>query len=119
MLLTLFAFFGFLLVEEAVVVDVFFFFSVLAGETSVSPLELDALLAVASLAAAALARLAAVGRSSVDGRICCWSFLFFFMAWLAASVASITLATNFSFSCETDATVCYNTEKHLTSVCEL
>lgn len=103
MLLTLSVFFGFLVVEDAVPVAAFFFFSVLAG---VSPLECEDRRAVASLAAAALARLAAVGRSRVDGRICCWSFLFFFIAWFAASVVSKTLATSFSFSCEIDATVC-------------
>lgn len=109
MLLALFVFFGFFVVAEAVPVDVFFFFIVLAGDTPAPPcdaVEFAALLEAASLTAAALARLATVVRSSVDGRTCCWSFLFFLMAWFAVSVASITLATSFSFSCEMDAIVC-------------
>lgn len=80
-LLVLFAFLGFFVVVEwAVSVEVFFFFNVRAEETTVPPWEFTARLDVASLAATALARLAAVGRSNVDGRICCWSFLFFFIA---------------------------------------
>lgn len=55
-------------------------------------------------AAALAARLAAVERDNVDTRGV--AFFAFFIAWCAASFASQTLATSFSFSCEIAATVC-------------
>lgn len=62
--------------------------------------------AVNALAPAEFATLAAVGFDSVDTRCCCMSFLFFFVNALAASVASHTLATILSCSCDSAATVC-------------
>lgn len=92
-----------LLLEE--VFPFFLAFLVVAVLAAAADLRVVADWRCCGAAAALAARLAAVERANVDTRGVA-AFLAFFMAWCAASFASQTLATSFSFSCEIAATVC-------------